>query len=57
MISNIQIVVQEKWKLASRRTGTGTTTAIGSINDIDRIISGKGDFKSEAEFIKYWKKY
>ena len=57
MISNIQIVVQEKWRLASRRTGTGTTTAIGSINDIDKIISGQGDFKNEAEFIKYWKKY
>ena len=57
MISNIQIVVQEKWRLASKTTGTGTTTAIGSIKDINKIISGNGDFKSEKEFIDYWRNY
>lgn len=57
MISNIEIVVQEKWKIASRTTGTGTTTAIGSIKDIDKIISGDGAFKSEREFLNYWRTY
>lgn len=57
MISNVQIVVQEKWKLASKTTGTGTTTAIGSIKDIHRIIVGKGDFKTEKEFLRYWREY
>jgi hypothetical protein len=57
MISNIQIVVQEKWRIASRTTGTGTTTAIGSIRNIDRIKSGQGDFKTEKEFLIFWRKY
>lgn len=57
MISNVQIIVQEKWKLASKTTGTGTTTAIGSIKEINKIILGHGDFKSEKEFLKYWRKY
>ena len=57
MISNIQIVVQEKWRLASRTTGTGTTTAIGSISKIDEIISGKSIFKNEQEFLDYWRGY
>jgi len=57
MISNIKVIVQEKWKLASKRTGTGTTTAIGSINDIDKIIKGEGDFRSEREFLEYWRNY
>lgn len=57
MIKNIQIVIQEKWKLASKTTGTGTTTAIGSIKNIDKIMSGKGDFKTEKEFLRYWRNY
>jgi hypothetical protein len=57
MVSNLQIIVQEKWRLASKTTGTGTTTAIGSIKEIDRIIKGKGDFKSEEEFLDYWRSY
>ena len=57
MISNLQIIVQEKWKIASKGTGTGTTTAIGSIREISRIINGKGDFKNEKEFLKYWRSF
>lgn len=57
MISNIQIIVQEKWKLASKTTGTGTTTAIGSIKDIKRIMSGSGDFKTEKEFLDFWRRH
>jgi len=57
MISNIKIVVQKKWKLASRTTGTGTTTAIGSIKNIGDIISGKSIFKDEKEFEDYWRNF
>lgn len=57
MVSNIEAIVQEKWKLASRSTGTGTTTAIGSIKDIKRLKAGNGDFKTEKEFLKYWRNY
>lgn len=57
MVSNIEAIVQEKWKLASRSTGTGTTTAIGSIKDIKRLKVGKGNFKTEKEFLKYWRNY
>lgn len=57
MISNVEIVIQEKWRLASKTTGTGTTTAIGSIKDINCIIGGNGDFKNEKEFLDYWRSY
>lgn len=57
MISNIKIVVQKKWRLASKTTGTGTTTAIGSINNIEDILSGKSIFKDEKEFEDYWRNF
>lgn len=57
MISNIQVIVQEKWKLAGKTTGTGTTTAIGSISNIQHILTEKSIFKEEKEFIEYWRSY
>ena len=57
MVSNIEAIVQEKWKLASKSTGTGTTTAIGSIKDIKMLKAGKSNFKTEKEFLKYWRNY
>jgi len=57
MISNIDLVVQEKWKIASKTTGTGTTTAMASINRIDDLKKGNGAFKSEREFLNYWRAY
>ncbi|PJA02325.1 hypothetical protein COX73_01375 [bacterium (Candidatus Gribaldobacteria) CG_4_10_14_0_2_um_filter_36_18] len=57
MVSNIEAIVQEKWKLASKSTGTGTTTAIGSIKDIKRLKGGRSEFKTEKEFLKYWRNY
>lgn len=55
MVSDLELIVHEKWKLASKSTGTGTTTAIGSIKRIDRLREGKGDFNSEQEFLDYWR--
>jgi len=57
MVSNVEAIVQEKWKLASKSTGTGTTTAIGSIKDIKKLKEGRGDFKTEKEFLDYWRNY
>jgi len=57
MVSNIEVIVQKKWRIASKSTGTGTTTAIGSVKEIQRLKESKGDFKSEEEFLKYWRNY
>jgi hypothetical protein len=57
MVSNIETIVQEKWRLASKSTGTGTTTAIGSVKEIRRLKIGNGDFKSKKEFLQYWRNY
>jgi len=56
MVSNVEVVVQPKWKIASRSTGTGTTFAIGSVKDIDKLRKGQGVFKSKQEFDTYWRK-
>ena len=56
MVSDGEVIVQPKWKIASKSTGTGTTFAIGSVKDIDRLRNGEGAFKSPEEFENYWRK-
>lgn len=55
MVSEVEVVVNEKWKLASRSTATGTTFAISSVRDIRRLKQGRGDFGSPSEFESFWR--
>ena len=50
--------MQEKWRIAGDKAGSGNTTNIGSINGyIEDFKNGKGPFKSEKEFLEYWRGY
>lgn len=55
MVSDIECIVNLKWKTASKSTGTGTTKHIGSIKTIEDLRKGKGKFSSEGEFLKFWR--
>ena len=56
---NFQFFVTEKWKIACDKGGSGNTANIGSINNIDDIIKGKGMFSKLGEdwFDEYWMYY
>ena len=50
--------MQEKWRIAGDKAGSGNTANIGSINwTIEDFIEGKGAFASEEEFLQYWRGY
>ncbi|MGI9251548.1 MAG: type II restriction endonuclease [Pseudohongiellaceae bacterium] len=59
IVKDFQIFVAEKWKIASDKSGSGNTANIGSINNIDDMISGGGMFSKlgEAWFDDYWMNY
>lgn len=54
--SDVEVIVHQKWKIASKSTGAGTTFAIGSIKQIDKLKKGEGVFKSENAFENYWRR-
>ena len=56
VINNLLFFVQEKWKIASDRSGSGNTANIGSIEYIPDILSGNGSFVKlgESIFDEYW---
>lgn len=55
---NVELFVQEKWRISSDRAGSGNTTNIGSlIGTIEDFQEGRGPFTSEDEFLEYWRAY
>ncbi len=52
-------LVQEKWKVASDRPGSGNTKNIGSVREVEALVEGKGPFSphGEAIFDDYWMNY
>lgn len=57
MVDITDIIISEKWKLASRSSGTGTTKHIGSITDLKELRQHNGVFSSETEFENFWRNY
>lgn len=57
--TDIEYFVQQKFRIAGRKPGSGNTTNIGSFksNDINDFRQGKFGFESQEEFEKYWRNY
>ena len=58
---NVRYFVQDKYKIAGLRPGSGNTTNIGSITtaDINQFVQGNGPFAQYGEevFVAYWIQY
>lgn len=55
---DVEVFVQEKWRISGDRAGSGNTANIGSINGTMRDFQqGNGVFQSEGEFLEYWRGY
>ncbi len=59
VIRDFKFFVQPKYKIASDRPGSGNTKNIGSINNLDKLINGKGVFAALGEEVydDYWMYY
>ena len=56
--TDVEVFVQEKWRIAGDRPGSGNTANIGSIRGkLDDFQQGGGVFGSETEFLAYWRGY
>lgn len=59
VISNFEFFVQEKFRIAMDRPGSGNTKNIGSVTEISKLINGAGPFSELGleVFDDYWKFY
>jgi hypothetical protein len=59
VVKDFTFLLQEKWKIAGERPGSGNTKNIGSVRDIQALVEGKGPFASYGPevFDDYWMNY
>lgn len=59
VVRDVTFFIQEKWKIAIDRPGSGNTKNIGSVSLIDDLINGNGPFAQMGEevFDDYWMNY
>ena len=59
VIHDFCFFIQEKYRIALDRPGSGNTKNIGSVTEIEALISGKGPFAELGEdiFRDYWQYY
>ena len=59
VVKDITFFVQEKWRIAIARPGSGNTKNIGSVSSIEDLINGNGTFAGLGEnvFDDYWINY
>ena len=52
---NVELLVVEKWRVATKKRSSGTRCYIAAVSDIDLLRQEKGDFSSEEEFNSFWR--
>jgi len=59
VVKNFTLLLQEKWRIANDRPGSGNTKNIGSVRNIEALVEGKGPFAQYGEevFDDYWMNY
>jgi hypothetical protein len=54
-ITDVEVVVHETWRIASRSRASATREYIGSVSKIEDLDAGNGEFGSAEEFYEYWR--
>jgi hypothetical protein len=56
--TNLRHFVQEKWRIASDKEGSGNTKNIRSIDGVlGDFDAGRGVFASDGDFLAYWRNF
>jgi len=59
VVKEFEFLLQEKWRIASDRPGSGNTKNIGSVRSIAALAAGSGPFSAHGQrvFDDYWMNY
>jgi hypothetical protein len=56
-IDDLELIVHESWRIASRQRSSTTREYLGAVTDIADLRDGKGEFDSEEAFYAFWRKH
>ena len=56
-ISDLELIVQEPWTIASKQRSSTTREYIGAVTHLDALRQGLGEFPNQESFYKFWRAY
>lgn len=56
-VEDLEIIVQEPWRIGSRQRSSTTREYIGAVQFLDALRQGRGEFDTEEDFYRYWRRY
>ena len=56
-VEDLEVIVQEPWRIASRERSSTTREYIGAVTSIADLRAGRGVFETPAAFYDYWRKF
>jgi hypothetical protein len=56
-VDDLEVLVQEAWRIASRQRSSTTREYIGAVDGLDDLRNGRGEFDTPGDFYSYWRKY
>ncbi|GAA5047834.1 type II restriction endonuclease [Nocardia callitridis] len=56
-VDDLELIVQQPWKIASKQRSSTTREYIGAVQGIDALRQGEGAFQTPEAFYTYWRKY
>jgi hypothetical protein len=56
-VEDLELIVQEPWRIASHKRSSSTREYIGAVKKIKSLREGDGEFDSESDFYSFWRKY
>ncbi|PKV77317.1 type II restriction endonuclease [Nocardia fluminea] len=56
-VSDLDLIVQQPWKIASKNRSSSTREYIGAVKDIDALRDGKGMFETPEQFYTFWRNF
>jgi Restriction endonuclease EcoRV len=56
-VEDLELIVQEPWRIASHQRSSTTREYIGAVQNIDKLRAGQGEFDTPEDFYRYWRKF
>jgi len=56
-VSDLELLVHETWRVASRQRSSTTREYLGAIDTIQRLRDGEGEFERAEDFYRYWRRF
>ncbi|MEX2032713.1 MAG: type II restriction endonuclease [Dehalococcoidia bacterium] len=56
-VANLELIVQEAWRIGSKQRSSTTREYIGAVNNLDALREGRGEFASAEDFYRFWRRY